>query len=157
MVDGVQTSAVPGIMDAIVDRLRGRDELVGVEVSGGPSADRGEEGIELWNADDEQEVRTTGRRKTSTVTIQGQAWAIRAGGGEDVVRATRARTFALTGEIEKMLRESLQGAQLYSESGTATCREAHITTQRLRQGADAEGRIALIDFVIVATVDLSLF
>lgn len=144
-------------MDAIVDRLGGRDELAGVVVAGGPSAERAPEGIELWNADDEQETRTTGRRKTSTVTIEGQAWAIRAGGGEAVVRAARARVFALTAEIEKMLRESLEGAQLYSESGAATCREAHITTQRLRQGAGADERIALVDFVITATVDLSLF
>jgi hypothetical protein len=143
-------------MDAIVDRLRARDELEGVPIEGGPSAERGVEGIELWNADDEQETRTTGRRKMSSVSIQGQCWAIRAGSGEATVRAARDRAFALAAQIEKMLRESTQGMQINSEAGAATCREAHITTLRLRQGVAPSEQIATLDFVIVAKVELSL-
>ena len=158
MTQGVQTSGVPAIMDAIVDRLRARDELAGVSVSSGPlAASREREGIELWNADAPETNRTTGRRKTEDVTIQGQAYAARDGSSEQVIRAARDRVFALVGEIAKMLRESEYGARLFSEAGSPTAREAYITNKMLRQGSNPDGVIVVVEFVISAKVDLNLF
>lgn len=158
MTENVQTSGVPRLLDALCDALRGRDELHGVQVTSGPlSGSREPEGIELWTADDEQETKTTGRRRESTITIEGQCYAIRPGSGETVIRDARDRAFVLAGQIETALRESLLGTKVADEAGDPTVREAYVTSLRLRQGANAEEHIALIDFTIVARRSLILY
>lgn len=141
-------------MDAFVDMLLARDELQGVHVASAPTTEGATEGIELWNADDEQENKTTGRRKESTMTIEGQLWATVPGSGETVIRAARDRAFVIAGEMEKALRDSLSGVTVEHEDGEPTAREAYVTSLRLRQGVGPDGHIATIDFVIVGRKSL---
>lgn len=155
----VQTSPLPRFMDALIDRLTPRDELAGVSVTSGPlpAASRPPESIELWDADEDQETQTTGRRKNSTFTVNGAVMVETPGVGEEAIRRGRDRAFALLAEVEIALRESVAGTVVADGDGTPTARSAALSTLSLRQGANTEGVLMMLTFTIAAEKSLIVY
>lgn len=142
------TSKLATAINYLADALAARPGLAGVQVaSGWLGADTsGTESIQITDGRSAQAWAALGRQsREETLTITVAIWVRRAGGGEAVIRETRARAFALLAELEDQLRGSTAGISL---GGAA--RSSQITGIDLNQGANPGDRWCQIDATIEA-------
>lgn len=101
----ITTSAADRFVCALVDNLAKREGLAGVDIISAFNPDARNETIQFVECEFEQEWGSIGNlRREEKFTWHGFVACVKPGGGEDVIRATRARVFALFAELEAELR-----------------------------------------------------
>ncbi len=111
----MSTSAIGTVMDALVDALRARAGLSGVNIYSAPVSleESGLESIEFGDADLEDEPLAMGGNKTETWNVecylvgQAQSWD---GDTETAIRSARDRTLELFAEVESYVNDTYTGS-----------------------------------------------
>lgn len=148
------TSALPDLLDALQDALASRPGLADVAVLSGPADadDLGKEYVTLalLNPPVALPQRYAGMNvqyKKEDLRIRCECRANQPGKGEDNLRLARRRVFAIFGEVEDELRTN-------PTLGLPAVDVAQVEDAEFQQGADDQGRIAVIEFSIIATTSL---
>jgi len=124
-------------LSTLVDRLRARPELTGVTVvSGAIDPDSaGPESIQFHSLEEDLEWRQLGPAALEgTATVTALVWVVRAGAGEDAIRAARQRA----DELRQIVIETLMADPTLGQ----TVQAAWASGATYDQGVDANGNRA---------------
>lgn len=127
---------------ALADALEARAGLSGVLVTTGFVSDIGaQDSIQIYEADGEQSWGALGnKRREEEWELGGEIIAQRAGKGEDVIRETEVRAFAILAEME---------AELRKNTSVATIADlVAMVRYEVSNEATASSRYCIVKFVI---------
>jgi hypothetical protein len=138
------SSTINDFLNELQTRLCARDGLQGVEVLSAPIPfdQAAVESIQFSEVTDNQEPGTLGNRtRDESYTVTGFTWVAKYGAGEETIRQSRDRVFALLAEIEHELVNDFTVGR--------TVQWARVSTIDLYQGITPDGgRAARVEFTL---------
>ncbi len=139
------TSGIDEWMNAFADALGDRAGLAGVLVTTGQVLDIGkQDSIQLTDVEGTQTWGLLGnRRRDEEFRVSAIISVLKAGKGDPVIRAARARAVELLAEVEDELR--------VRTTVGATARWSALTSYDLNQFATTDGRVCEISFEVSST------
>jgi hypothetical protein len=137
-------------LDALVQRLEARPGLSGIEVNRAPmGTDAAKESITFFGVEGNQEHAALGDgAKRDAFNVEAAIFIVKAGSGNAVAKEAADRAEALMAEVEDEVRSYFATGKVDGHQITS----ANLTDIRLDQGANPDGRVAVLSFLIEVVV-----